>query len=316
MTPLITVATLAAFWLREKEAQQVSGNSMKAYRSTVANQIVPVIGARRLRDCTTSALDRVVRDRTAPGFSPTMLRKVLHAMFATAVRHDVMASNPVREVARIPRPPREIEYVDRYQVQDVRRLLQASAAMSRPGPRPTSDLTDVVDLILGTGCRIGEVGAFTYTEIDLSAARPTLTVSGTIITAPGLGTFRQPWPKSRAGFRTLYLPTFAIGILLRRRIDNPANRFDAVFSTRRGTWRQVSNWERMWNQVVDGTGFDWVTFHTLRRSVATLIDREIGLEAAQAQLGHDNSGITRDFYVHKASVAPDLTAQLEKFRPL
>ena len=59
----------------------------------------------------------------------------------------------------------------------------------------------------------------------------------------------------------------------------------------------------------------WVTFHTFRRSVATLIDREVGLEAAQAQLRHDDSDITRDFYVHEATVAPDLTPYLEKFWP-
>ena len=52
-------------------------------------------GERRLRDCRTSSLDRIIKDRAALGYDPTMLRKVLHGMFAVAVRHDVMASNPV-----------------------------------------------------------------------------------------------------------------------------------------------------------------------------------------------------------------------------
>jgi integrase len=315
LTPLTTVAELAAFWLREKQVQQISSNSLKAYSSTVRNQIVPVIGERRLRDCRTSVLDRVIKDRAALGYSPAMLRKVLHGMFDVAVRHDVMASNPVREVARISRPRREIEYLDLAQIQDVRSLIEASTRKARPGPQPTNDLKDAVDLILGTGCRIGETGALAYSEIDLGAANPTLTVSGTIITETGVGTFRQPWTKSSAGYRTLYLPPFAVEILLRRQVENSANPHGAVFPTRRGTWRQVSNWERMWNQVVDDTAYDWVTFHTFRKSVATLIDREVGIEAAQAQLGHDDSDITRDFYVHKASVAPDLTMYLEKFRP-
>jgi integrase len=315
LTPLTTVAELAAFWLREKEAQQISSNSMKTYRSTVKNQVVSMIGERRLRDCRTSVLDRVIKDRAALGYSPTMLRKVLHGMFAIAVRHDVMASNPVREVARISRPRREIQYLDMDQIQDVRSLIEASIGKQRPGPRPTNDLKDAVDLILGTGCRIGETGALIYPEINLGAANPTLTVSGTIITETGIGTNRQPWPKSTAGYRTLYLPPFAVEILLRRQVETHANPHDAVFPTRRGTWRQISNWERMWNQVVDDTAYDWVTFHTFRKSVATLIDREVGIEAAQAQLGHDDSDITREFYVHKALVAPDLTAHLEKFRP-
>lgn len=202
----------------------------------------------------------------------------------------------------------------------MRTLIEESIGKKRPGPRPTTDLQDAVDLILGTGCRIGEIGALVFPEIvfpeiDLAVTSPTLTVSGTIITETGVGTYRQSWAKTTAGYRTLYLPPFAVGLLLRRRVENHANPHDAVFPTRRGTWRQVSNWERMWNQVVDGTAFDWVTFHTFRRSVATLIDREVGIEAARAQLGHEDSDITRDFYVHEASLAPDLTVHLERFRP-
>lgn len=315
LTPMTTVAELASFWLSEKEAQKVSPNSLRAYRSTVTNQVVPVIGNRRLRDCRTSTLDRVVKDRAALGFNPTMLRKVLHGMFSLAVRHDVIASNPVRDVARISRPRREIEYLELRQVQDVRELIATSTEKDRPGPRPTTDLRDAVDLILGTGCRIGEIGALIYPEIDLGSTHPTLTVSGTIITETGVGTYRQSWPKTAAGYRTLYLPRFAVGILLRRQVENHPNEHGAVFPTRRGTWRQISNWERMWNQVVDDTAYDWVTFRTFRRSVATLIEREAGVEAAQAQLGHDDPDITREFYIHKASVAPNLTAHLEKFGP-
>lgn len=190
--------------------------------------------------------------------------------------------------------------------------------MSSPRSRsdlPTNGLKDAVDLILGTGCRIGETVALILSEIDLGTTMPTPTVSGTIVTETGVGTYRQSWTKSRAGYRTLHLPPFAVEILLRRHVENRANPHGAVFPTRGGTWRQISNWERMWNQVVDDTAFDWVTLHTFRRSVATLIDREVGIEAAQAQLGHEDSDITRDYYVHKALVAPDLTVHLEKFRP-
>lgn len=172
-----------------------------------------------------------------------------------------------------------------------------------------------VDLMLATGCRIGEAAGFIYPEIDLSSETPTLTVSGTIVTETGKGTFRQPWTKSDAGYRTLFLPPFAVDILMRRMIESPANRNGAVFTTRNGTWRQVSNWERLWNRVVDGTAYDWVTFHTFRKSVATLIDQTVDSKAAQAQLGHANEDITLEHYIHKAKVAPDLTDYLERFRP-
>ena len=315
LTPMTTVAQLAAFWLREKEAGAVSVNSMKTYRSTVKNQVVPVIGERRLVDCRTSVIDRVIKDRAAKGQSISMLRKVLHGMFGVAVRHDVISTNPVRDAVRITRPRVEIAYLDLEQIHKVRGLIDAEMRRDRPGPSMTCDLRDLVDLMLATGCRIGEAGAFVYSEIDLAAEKPTLTVSGTIITETGNGTFRQPWTKTDAGYRTLVLPPFAVDILMRRMVASSANKHGAVFPTRRGTWRQVSNWERMWNRVVDDTAFDWVTFHTFRKSVATLIDREVGIKAAQAQLGHDSEDITRDLYVHKAALAPDLTRHLEQFRP-
>ena len=140
-------------------------------------------------------------------------------------------------------------------------------------------------------------------------------MSGTIVTETGKGTFRQPWTKSDAGYRTLFLPPFAVDILMRRMVDSPANKSGAVFTTRNGTWRQVSNWERLWNRVVDDTAYDWVTFHTFRKSVATLIDQTVDSKAAQAQLGHANEDITLEHYIHKAKVAPDLTDYLERFRP-
>lgn len=49
--------------------------------------------------------------------------------------------------------------------------------------------------------------------------------------------------------------------------------------------------------------------------MATLIEREVGIDAAPAQLGHEDGDITHDFYVHKSKVAPDLSVRLEKFRP-
>jgi hypothetical protein len=52
------------------------------------------------------------------------------------------------------------------------------------------------------------------------------------------------------------VPPFVVDILLRRQVENRANPHGAVFPTRRGTWRQVSNWERMWNQVVDDTAYN------------------------------------------------------------
>lgn len=87
------------------------------------------------------------------------------------------------------------------------------------------------------------------------------------------GTYRKPKPKSDASQRSIAISPFAVGVLMRRRIEQPANHYDAVFATRNGTWPQVGNIERRWRTIQAASGFEWVTPHTFRKTVATLIDR-------------------------------------------
>jgi hypothetical protein len=57
-----------------------------------------------------------------------------------------------------------------------------------------------------------------WEDIDLAAEHPTLTICGTMIYVKGKGFFRQEWPKTAAGYRTVVLPRFAVAMLLARKI--------------------------------------------------------------------------------------------------
>ena len=86
---------------------------------------------------------------------------------------------------------------------------------------------------------------------------------------------------------------------------------DAVFATRNGTWHQVVNIERRWRQIRKDTRYEWVTPHTFRKTVATLISEATTSELASRQLGHSSSQVTRDHYIAKPAVSADLSAVLE-----
>jgi integrase len=149
-------------------------------------------------------------------------------------------------------------------------------------------MSDIIDLMLATGARIGEILAVRWVHVALDATRPTLTINGTIKTEPGKGTYRKASPKSDASVRTVVLPDFAIAVLRRRRAAARENPNDAVFQTRNGTWQQVNNVERRWRQIRKDTGLDWVTPHTFRKTVATLISERVDAETASQQLGHSS----------------------------
>jgi integrase len=66
-----------------------------------------------------------------------------------------------------------------------------------------------------------------------------------------------------------------------------------------------------WRQIRKDTGYEWVTPHTFRKTVATLISEATTSELASRQLGHSSSQVTRDHYIAKPSVSADLSEVLE-----
>lgn len=92
------------------------------------------------------------------------------------------------------------------------------------------------------------------------------------------------------------------------------NTRDLVLPSSTGTLREVNNLERQWRDARKSEhlrGFEWVTWHTFRKTVATLVDRHSGTEDTAAVLGHSGTAVTSKHYVQRASVAPDASAALE-----
>ena len=50
--------------------------------------------------------------------------------------------------------------------------------------------------------------------------------------------------------------------------------------------------DRSWRQIRKDTGLDWVTPHTFRKTVATLISQRVDAETASQQLGHSSPATT------------------------
>ena len=131
----------------------------------------------------------------------------------------------------------------------------------------------------------------------------------------GKGTFRQEQTKSHAGYRTVTLPRFAVDVILHRKINAASNPHDAVFPSRKATWLSPHNMRRQWRQARADTGLEWVTPHTFRKTVATLLDREANAKVAAAQLGHTSEEVTNSYYTDKPHRAPDMADVLDMLGP-
>src|SRR5439155_26927395 len=120
------------------------------------------------------------------------------------------------------------------------------------------------------------------------------------------------WTKSDADDRMIVPPRFAVGMLLARKLAAADTPTDAIFASRRGTWLSPNNVRRQWRQARADTGLAWVTPHTFRKTVATLIDKEADTKTAAAQLGHASEQVTDTYYIAKPVLAPDVSDILEQ----
>ncbi|WP_285728846.1 tyrosine-type recombinase/integrase [Kocuria sp. NBRC 114282] len=250
-----------------------------------------------------------------PGRAKTA-KTVLTQMFGLAARHDAVRANPVPDTRLPERRPKAVRALSVDEVRALRRGLHASLAEPvKSGPARAQDLAEVVDVALGTGARVGELLALRWADVDLGASPVTVTISGTVVRTEEAGLVRQGHVKTAAGFRTVNVPRFASDVLLRRSVEELPNTRDLVFPSSTGTLREVNNLERQWRDArksEDLKGFEWVTWHTFRKTVATLVDRSSGTEDAAAVLGHAGTAVTSKHYVQRASVAPDVSGTLEQ----
>jgi integrase len=310
------LSTLAALWLEEIAAEErVSPQSISRYEISVRVSIVPALGSLRVREATAGRLDKFLRKVAEDRPSAAKTAKVvLGQMLALAVRRGALTNNPVHDTAQLRKPRKKVVALEPEQLDDVRSAIRKwqQPIPGRSGPRPTNDLADIVDLMLATGARIGEILALRWEDLDLAVEHPVLTICGTIIYIKGKGFFRQEWTKTNAGYRSVVLPRFAVGMLIARKITAADNPNDAIFPSRRGTWLSPPNVRRQWRQARADTGLEWVTPHTFRKTVATLIDKEANTDSAAAQLGHGSKETTKKHYIVKAALAPDSSHILEQ----
>jgi integrase len=284
---------------------------MQAYRDRLDRQILPRLGQLRIRELSVGALDRHLRGiADAHGVATArMCRSVLSGMCTLAARHDALGHNPVRALgpvtARAKKAPRALT---------VAQLRQLRATLTYDDRAVARDLPDLVGFLMATGLRIGEACGLAWNSVDLDAG--TVEVRAAAIRVRGQGLMVKT-TKTDAGTRTLVLPRWTI-VMLRDRAAhlhaagaaNPGNR--PVFPAPLGGWRDPSNTQAALRDAFTAAGFDWVTSHAFRKSVATLMD-QAGLpsRAAADQLGHANTSMTTDVYFGRKVAATGAAAVLE-----
>lgn len=322
-----TVTDLAEYWLDDK-ADSVEPQTLHTYRDTWEKVCKAPLGDLLIEEVTTGTVDAFLRTSGKKAPSRARLAKIVcSGMFAVAVRLDLIPYNPAREttVPKIKKTPVRAITVDEFAAIRSRvttycrheEALPDGSVRPRPGQKPGQDLQDIMDLLIATGARISEVLALRPEDVDLEADPVTVTVRGTLIVLRGKGEKlrRQEYRKGDAPPLTIVVPRFAADTLRRRMVrPRPDGSVRALFVTGTGNWVSPANVRRAWRAAL-GEEFEWVKPHAFRRTVATLVKQQYGVEGAQSQLGHANTRITEAHYIERVTTVPDMTSVLNTFGP-
>lgn len=307
------LAVVVELWLDDVERSDRATGTQRLYRQTATLHVIPHVGALMVRECSVPRLERFARalaEQVGPATSK-LARTVLMGALGLAVRHGALQVNPVREVtpARVRR--REVRALTPAQV----RVLREDVAADQRAV--AVDLQVLVDLMLGTGARIGEALAARWVDVDLAAGTVALTGTVVRVTAHGAGAselVRQDTTKGHRP-RALQVPAFTLAALaVQHERCLPGGPHGLVLPSVVGGLRETTTVLRQWRGFRDRCP-RWaaVTPHDFRRAVATAVERRAGMAVAAAVLGHSSERITAAHYVERATLGPDVTAVLDEF---
>jgi integrase len=314
-------ARLVEVWLEDLDLENKVAPSTRAlYERNMRQLVMPAFEHYVLREITVRKVDHFIKTLAAArSYSMAkQARTVLGLAFALAVRYDALAKNPVRDTTRLRKPPSHATALTATQVDAIRAAVRGwRRGPGVPGPPPDGQLEQIIEVMLGTSARIGEVLAIRKCDVDVTISPATVRICGTIVSPARKPTQRQPHPKTTTSTRTVSVPTFTAEVLRQRLVTVAADPPEhLIFFTRNGTPLTTNNVRRRLRSVLAEAGIDGVTPHAFRRTVATVLDRAGGADLAAEMLGHTSSKITKQHYIEPDETVNPVTADiLESLAP-
>lgn len=322
LTPQCSFTDLVEVWLADLDLQPLAEGTKQNYRDQVRLHVLPAFEHYTLAEITTGRVEWSLKSQAAISSSRArQSRTLLNLLFGFALRHDAVSRNPVAGTSPLRHPKSQPKALTLEHIAAIR--VAASnwrAQPGLPGPRPDGQVRDIIEVLLGTAMRTGEVLALRPCDIDDRPTGMVVAVTGTVVQRKGQGAIRQDRPKSEASIRWIPVPEFAAVVLRRRTAGVAETR--TVFANRKGGPLSPYNVRRTFRDflVEAGLADSGISLRWYRRTGATVIARGMGSDAAAAFLGHSSTAITEGHYIERdptvdRTPAAHLERTLRPFRP-
>lgn len=323
LQPTSSFTDLADLWLADLELRDLATNTKESYRTCLRLHVRPAFEHYTLAEVTTGRVEWfLARQAKASPSQAKQTRTLLNMLFGYALRHDAVVRNPVEGTSQLRRTKAAPKALTIEQISAIRRAAASwRTEPGLPGPKPDGQVRDIIEILLGTAMRTGEVLALRGCDVEDVPAGMIVSVNGTVVQRKGRAAERQDRPKTDASVRRIPVPEFAADVLRRRILALPdPQSARTIFANRVGGPLSPYNVRRTFREFLTAAGLadSGISPRWYRRTGATVIARSVGSDAAAAFLGHASTVITEGHYIE-----PDRTvdrtpaAYLERtLRPL
>lgn len=313
ITAEVTLGAVAEAYFEQLDRAVKDGkrsyNTFRSYRSVWDTEISPAVGKLRVREATTSRLDAYLvstRDRLKTDHR-LAVKTVLTNVLTLAVRRGALTVNPMRET----------EGISRTEQKEVRSLSveQVTIWLKHLATDPVAvkySLLDFSLLMLATGARISEVLAILIEDVNLTTGSVVLDYRITRVGGEGLQRVRRRGKKG-AG-TTLHLPSWAVEAVARRIVilDEETGPLFPGISVRWRDPRQIRDAIASVRTAAGSGDLDFLTSHTFRKTVATLLDNAgVDVRDIAAHLTHSSERTTERFYIERKATGAQTALALE-----
>ncbi|HHD5558129.1 TPA: tyrosine-type recombinase/integrase [Streptococcus pyogenes] len=299
-----TYKELTALWW-ESYKNTIKPNSRQSMEGIVRLHILPAFGDCKLSRLTTPVIQQQVNkwaNNANKGIKGayanySFLNNINRRILQYGVTMQVIEHNPARDVI-IPRKQNNKEHkVKFFSNQELKQFLNYLDDLDLSSYENFFDYV-LYKTLLATGCRIGEVLALEWSDIDLK--------KGTIKVSKTLNRYQETnTPKSKAGLRDIEIDRATVLLLKQYKNRQQVLSWDLgrsetiVFTPFTTKYAYACLLRKRLQKHFKAAGVPDISFHGFRHTHATIM-LYAGIEAKDLQyrLGHSNISMTLNTYVH------------------
>ncbi len=303
----ITIEQYFKHWLFEFKINEVKPSTITRYQGIYSKYIKnSQISKIKLKDLRANHLqsyyNTLINDNTTTSSTIATINKILKSVLNQGIKEGYLLKNYCTMVS-LPKRSKKDEIVY-FTVDEQKRFIEACRGHK---------LECLFLFDLGTGLRLGELLALTWSDIDFINKTVSINKSfrqEKIYDNKGDGKFTSliQAPKTESSIRTVPIPSNLILKLKEHKITQNKEKLklgelytdnNLVFCTPTGTYINSSNLRKRFNTLLAKAELPKIKFHALRHTYATrLFEEGIQVKTVQSLLGHSDIATTMNIYTH------------------